>query len=169
MSASNAEPRIDWQAFRDAVPEVATGMAAISHAYKSSGIEAGLFELIKIRASQINGCAFCVQYHLNDARKLDVAPEKLDLLAAWRDAGIFSAREMAALAWTEHLTLMAGHHVEDEAYSSLLAHFSQREVAVLTTAIAQINFWNRLAAPLRFTPPIPVAAKRRNSEPVPAA
>ena len=69
-------------------------MAAINHAYKKSGIEPDLFELIKIRASQINGCAFCMQYHLNDARKLNIAPEKLDLLAAWREAGIFSPREM---------------------------------------------------------------------------
>ncbi len=168
MSA-HAEPRIDWQAFRETVPEVATGMAAINHAYKKSSMEADLFELIKIRASQMNGCAFCVQYHLNDARKLAIAPEKLDLLAAWREAGIFSPREMAALEWTERVTLLAHHSIDDEAYARALSYFSERELAVLTTAIAQINFWNRLAAPLRFTPPIPVAVKERNSEPVPAS
>jgi AhpD family alkylhydroperoxidase len=150
-----ARARIDWEAFKEAVPEVLTGMAAINHAYKKSGMERDLFELIKIRASQINGCAYCVQYHLNEARKLNIAPEKLDLVAAWRESGIFSQRETAALEWTEHVTLLAQHHIDDEAYSRVLSQFSERELAILTTAISQINFWNRLAAPFRFTPPIP--------------
>ncbi len=87
------DDRIDWKAFQEIAPEFATGMAAITHALKKSSIEPDLRELIKIRASQINGCAFCVQYHLNDARKLNIPAAKLDLLATWRDAGIFSARE----------------------------------------------------------------------------
>ncbi len=169
MSASTAEPRIDWQAFREAVPEVATGMAAINHAFKNSGIEREIFELLKIRASQINGCAFCLQLHLNDARKLRIAAAKLDLVATWREAGIFSAREMAALEWTERVTLLAQHHIDDDLYARVLLHFSQNELAALTTAIAQINFWNRLAAPFRFTPPIPAAVKEENSEPVSAS
>jgi AhpD family alkylhydroperoxidase len=164
-----AGPRIDWEAFRAIVPEVATGMAAINHAYKNSGMERDIFELIKIRASQINGCAFCVQYHLNDARKLNIAPEKLDLLATWRESGLFSPREEAALEWTERVTLLAGHHIDDDTYARVLSQFSERELAVLTTAVAQINFWNRLAAPLRFTPPIPAAVKERDSEPVSAS
>ncbi len=150
-------PRIDWKTFQEHVPEVATGMTAVSHAFRKSGIEPALFELIKVRVSQINGCAFCIQYHLNDAHKLNIAPEKLDLLAAWREAGIFSPREFAALEWAEHVTLLAQHHIGDEAFARVSAHFSEHELAVITTAIAQINFWNRLAAPFRFTPPIPVA------------
>ncbi len=147
--------RLDSQTFREIVPEMATGMAAIAHAIKKSGIGAELIELVKVRASQLNGCAFCVQYHLNDARKLGVAPEKLDLLAAWREAGVFSVREAAALAWTERVTLLAQQHIDDEAFAEVSAHFSEREVAFLTTAIGQINFWNRVAAPFRFTPPVP--------------
>jgi AhpD family alkylhydroperoxidase len=154
-TAEKTGARIDRDAFKEAVPEVASGMAAINHAYKKSGMERDLFELIKVRASQINGCAFCVQYHLNDARKLNIAPEKLDLLVTWRESGLFSERESAALEWTEHVTLLAQRHIDDEAYARVSSQFSEQELAVLTTAIAQINFWNRLAAPLRFTPPVP--------------
>jgi AhpD family alkylhydroperoxidase len=150
-----AAPRLDWKTFQETVPEVSTGMAAVTHALKKSGLEPDLLEMIKIRVSQINGCAFCVQYHLNDARKLNVDPVKLDLLAAWREAGIFSSREAAAFEWAEHVTLLGQHHITDEAFAIVSAQFSQRELPFLTTAIGQINFWNRLAAPFRFTPPIP--------------
>jgi len=115
-----------------------------------------LRELIRVRASQLNGCAFCIQFHLNEARKIGVAAPKLDLLPAWRETTIYSVREAAALAFTEHVTLIAGHPIEEEAWVEVRTHFSEAEMALLTTAIAQINFWNRLAAPLRFTPPIPV-------------
>ena len=150
-----AAPRLDWTLFQETVPEFASGMAAITRALKNSGIEPELRELIKIRASQLNGCAYCIQYHLNDARKLNVAAEKLDLLAAWREAGIYSPREAAALEWTERVTLLAQHPIEDKDYASLAEHFSPREAAFLTVAISQINAWNRIAAPFRFTPPIP--------------
>jgi len=150
-----AAPRLDWTVFQETVPEFASSMAAITRALKNSGIEPELRELIKIRASQLNGCAYCIQYHLNDARKLYVAPEKLDLLAAWREAGIYSPRESAALEWTERVTLLAQHPIEDKDYASVAEHFSPREAAFLTVAISQINAWNRIAAPFRFTPPIP--------------
>ncbi|HTM16088.1 MAG TPA: carboxymuconolactone decarboxylase family protein [Terracidiphilus sp.] len=152
-TASNA--RIDYKIFQGIIPEMGTGMAAVSQALRKSGIEPELIELLKIRASQLNGCAFCVQYHLNDARKMNVPAAKLDLLATWRESGIFTEREAAALDWAEHVTLLAQHHIDDDAYSRVSAHFSEREIAFLTTAIGQINFWNRVAAPLRFTPPIP--------------
>jgi AhpD family alkylhydroperoxidase len=151
-------PRLDWKTFQEIVPEMATGMAAVTHAIRKSGIEADLIEMIKIRVSQINGCAFCVQYHLNDARKAGAAAAKLDLLAVWREAGIFSARECAALEWAERVTLEAQRPIEDEAFAQVSAQFSEREVAFLTTATGQINFWNRIAAPFRFTPPIPASA-----------
>lgn len=150
--------RIDYKDFQAIVPEMGTGMAAVSHALRKSGIEAEILEMIKIRVSQLNGCAFCIQYHLNDARKLNVPAAKLDLLAAWREAGIYCERETAAFAWAEHVTLLAAHHIDDEAFAHVSAHFSEREVAFLTTAIGQINFWNRVAAPLRFTPPIPAGS-----------
>ena len=157
--AENVQARIDWKAFQEIAPEFATGMAAITHALKKSSIEPELRELIKIRASQLNGCAFCIQYHLNDARKLNIAPARLDLLAAWRETDLYSARERAALEWTERLTLIAQHHVDDKAYSALQEHFSEREIGYLTVAVSQINAWNRIAAPLRFTPPIPEPVK----------
>ena len=154
-TAEATHARIDWKAFQEIAPEFATSMAAITHALKKSTIEPELRELIKIRASQLNGCAFCVQYHLNDARKIDVPAAKLDLLAAWREAGIYSARECAALDWTERLTLIAQHHIDDQAYAALKEHFSEHEIGLLTVAVSQINAWNRIAAPFRFTPPIP--------------
>jgi AhpD family alkylhydroperoxidase len=147
--------RIDYQVFQQIIPEMGTGMAAISHALRKSGLDPQLIELLKVRISQLNGCPFCIQYHLNDARKLDVPSAKLDLLAAWREAGIYTDRETAALDWAEHVTLIANHHIDDEAYTRLTKQFTEREIAFLTTAIGQINFWNRVAAPLRFTPPIP--------------
>jgi len=155
-TASNA--RIDYKTFQGIIPEMGTGMAAISHALRKSGLEPELIELLKIRASQLNGCAFCVQYHLNDARKLNIPAAKLDLLATWREAEIYTARETAALDWAEQVTLLAQHHIDDEAFARVSAQFSEREVAFLTTAIGQINFWNRVAAPLRFAPPIPAVS-----------
>jgi AhpD family alkylhydroperoxidase len=153
--AESTGPRIDWKSFQEFVPEFATGMAAITRALRNSTLEPELRELVKIRASQLNGCAFCVQFHLNDARKLSIPAEKLDLLAAWREAGIYSPRELAALEWTEQVTLLAQQHISGAAYELLSAHFDERERTLLTVAISQINAWNRIAAPLRFTPPIP--------------
>ena len=160
-----SNPRIDYRIFQEIIPEFAAGMAGITHALKKSGIEPDLREFIKIRASQLNGCAFCVQYHLNDARKLNIPEAKLDLLAAWRDAGVYSPRECAALDWTERVTLMAQHHIDDEAFAALQAHFSEREIVLLTVAVSQINAWNRIAAPLRFTPPIPQPVKEEYAQP----
>src|ERR1700739_2001771 len=139
-TAEKTGARIDWDAFKEAVPEVLTGMAAINHAYERSGMERDLLELIKVRVSQINGCAYCLQYHLNEARKFNIAPEKIDLLATWRESGLFSAREAAALEWAEHVTLLAQRHIDDEAFSRVLSQFSEPELAVLTTAISQVNF-----------------------------
>jgi AhpD family alkylhydroperoxidase len=165
MSAvETINPRMDYKVFQEIIPEFATGMAGITRALRNSGIEPELRELIKIRASQLNGCAFCVQFHLNDARKLNVPAAKLDLLATWREAGIFSPRECAALEWTERVTLIGQHHIDDPAYAALPGYFSEREIGFLTVAIAQINAWNRVAAPFRFTPPIPQPAVE-NKEP----
>ena len=132
------------------------------HLPANSGLEPALLELVKTRASQINGCAFCVQFHLNLSRKLGVAQSKLDLVAVWRDTpAVFTARERAALAWTEALTTLAratGHGVEDPDYNAVREHFSKTEVAFLTAAIANIQAWNRIAVSLRFAPQVPAAA-----------
>jgi len=166
---SNPKNRIGWNEFQKLAPEAYAALGALSKAVSTSGLEHDLLELIKLRASQINGCAYCTQYHLNAARKLSVPAEKLDLLVVWRDAGVFSAREKAAFAWTEDLTNVAGHHISDDDYAAVHAHFPSAQLAALTTAIGLINTWNRIAGPLQFTPPIPhhdiQAAKKETPEP----
>jgi len=152
---SELKSRIGWQEFQKLAPDAYAAISAISKAVSASSLEKDLVEMLKLRASQINGCAFCTQYHLNEARRLGVASSKLDLLAVWREAGIFSEREQAALAWTEKLTRIAGDHVSDEEYAAIAAHFAPAELSMLTTAIGLINIWNRIAGPFRFTPPIP--------------
>lgn len=164
-NSETSNPRIDYKVFQEIAPEFATGMAAIKLALKKSSIEPEILELIKIRASQLNGCAFCIQFHLNDARKLNISTAKLDLLAAWREAGIYSPRECAALDWTERVTLLAQHPIDDESFAALKMHFSDREIGFLTVAVSQINAWNRIAAPLRFTPPIPQPVTDKTAEP----
>jgi len=111
-----------------------------------------LLELIKLRASQINGCAFCVQFHIMESEKLGVPADKLNLVVVWREAPQFSARERAALAWTEALTLLADG-VSDEVYAQASSEFSEKELAYLTSAIASINVWNRFGVAYRWTPP----------------
>jgi AhpD family alkylhydroperoxidase len=147
--------RVDYDEFRKTAPAANAALVAVGKAVDDSGLEKALTELIKVRASQRNGCAFCVQYHLNGARKAGIAPEKLDLVAAWGDAGIFSERERAALAWTEALTEHAAHGASDDAYAAVRKQFTEPEVVFLTVAVGMINSWNRIAGALRFSPPIP--------------
>jgi AhpD family alkylhydroperoxidase len=149
------DARMEIVYFSRVAPAVRAALSAISKAVDDSGLEKELMELIKIRASQINGCVFCLQFHLNVARKERVSQTKLDLVAVWRDAGVFSAREMAALAWTEVLTHVTPKGVTDECYHDAAKEFSESELVFLTSAIASINAWNRIAMAYRFTPPIP--------------
>ncbi len=114
---------------------------------------------MKLRVSQLNNCAFCLQIHLNVSRKLGIPQEKLDLVATWEEAGIFSEKECAALAWAEALARLMGCSVSNEAYEAVRRHFSEEEVVFLSVSIATINAWNRLGAAFRFAPPIPKAAK----------
>ncbi len=145
-------PRMDIREFYKHVPEFGPGLVAAGKAAESGTLDKKLVELVKLRASQINGCAFCVQMHGADARKAGETDARLNLLAVWRDAPIFEASERAALAWTEALTRMAAAHIEEDLYTELKAHFSAPEIAHLTAAIAAINAWNRIAAPLHFIP-----------------
>ncbi len=147
--------RMEIEQFGKTAEAVVSALRAISKAVTDSGLDPGLIELIKIRASQQNGCAFCTQFHLNAARRLGVSEAKLGLVTVWRDAGIFTPRENAALAWTEALTGLTTAGVSDEAYASVTREFSTSELAFLTSAVASINAWNRIAMAYRFTPPIP--------------
>ena len=147
--------RLEFAPFMKAAPDVVAALRALSKTAVDAGLEKDLIELIKIRASQINGCAFCLQFHLNEARKLGVVGEKLDLVATWHDAGVYSNREQAALAWTETLTRVAEEGAPDEAYAAVGKEFNEKEVMFLTAAIGNINAWNRIAIAFRFSPPIP--------------
>lgn len=117
-----------------------------------AGLDKQLLELVKLRASQINGCAFCVQYHILQGESLGVPIDKLNLVVVWREVPQFSARERAALAWTEALTTLP-NGVCDEVYAEAAAEFSEKELTYLTSAIASINVWNRFGAAYRWTPP----------------
>nr|WP_033739324.1 carboxymuconolactone decarboxylase family protein [Pantoea stewartii] len=147
--------RSDWSSFEHTAPDVVVALAMLGKAVDDSGLEKSLTELIKLRASQLNACAFCLQYHLNLARKTDLSPVKMDLVAVWREAGIYSERECAALAWTEALTLMAQQPVSDAVYAEVSRVFDKQEIAFLTSAVAAINAWNRIAGALQFAPPVP--------------
>lgn len=110
-----------------------------------SGLEKELIELVKIRASQLNGCANCLNMHSSDARKSGETEQRLHLLAAWHEAPVYSERERAALAWTDHLTLVADRRAPDEVYAVLDAQFTKEEQVQLTLMINMVNSWNRLA------------------------
>jgi AhpD family alkylhydroperoxidase len=149
-------PRLPYPAFKDNNPHIYNAILGLS-AKAAEGLEKDLVELVKLRASQINGCAFCLQYHLTLARGAKVPAAKLDLVAAWRDAGLFSPREQAALAWTETLTRLSTTTVSDADYHAVRQEFTEQEVAHLTTAIGVINIWNRISTAFAFAPILPTA------------
>ena len=144
--------RTDWKTFRQLAPDAYDSVLALNKIAEQNGLDKQLLELVKLRASQINGCAFCVQYHIIAAETLGIAADKLNLVVVWREAPIFSSRERAALAWTEALTLVS-QGVSDELYAEVSSEFSEKELAYLSTAIAAINVWNRFGAPYRWAPP----------------
>jgi len=112
---------------------------------KQSGLEPELVELVKLRASQINGCAFCIDMHTKDARSQGESEQRLYGLSAWREAPFYTPRERAALDWAEHVTLINQNHVPDAVYNQVREHFSEKELVDLTLAVIAINSWNRLA------------------------
>jgi AhpD family alkylhydroperoxidase len=116
------------------------------------GLEAGLLNLIKLRASQINGCAYCLDMHWKDLRALGETEQRLYSLDAWEESPYYTDRERAALAWTDSVTRVSETHVPDEVYERVRKHFSEKELADLTLAVATINAWNRLAIAARTTP-----------------
>ena len=137
-----------------AAPKVMQGMVALEKAVATSGLETSLIELVKTRASQINGCAFCLDMHTRDARAKGETEERLYLLDAWREAPCYSQRERAALAWTEALTLVSQTHAPDDDYEALRAQFSDEEQVKLTVLVATINAWNRIAIGFRAVPAV---------------
>jgi AhpD family alkylhydroperoxidase len=156
-------PRSEWADFKAMAPDVDNLVRTLGSAAAQSGLDRASLERVKLRASQINGCAFCVQFHVLAAEQLGIAPDKLNLLAVWREAPMFSARERAALAWTEALTLVT-QGVDDEVYAEVTAEFSAQELAYLSSAIGAINVWNRLGVAYRWTPP----ARQRQPRPATA-
>jgi AhpD family alkylhydroperoxidase len=143
----------------EAAPEAIQAQLALSKYVTNCGLEPSLQELVKIRASQINGCAYCLHMHTRDARKAGESEERIYLLDAWRESPLYSARERAALAWTEALTLVTEGHVPDDVYEMARREFSEEELTKLTLAIGVINTWNRICIAFRSVHPVVAAAK----------
>jgi AhpD family alkylhydroperoxidase len=143
------EPRLDYYT---ASPQALKGILMLEAATFGLSIEKPLLELIKIRVSQLNQCSFCTDMHAVEARRQGETERRLYAISVWRDSPFFNAREKAALAWSESVTLLPSSNVPDELYTSLRAEFSEREMVDLTVAVATINCWNRLAVGFRQQP-----------------
>jgi AhpD family alkylhydroperoxidase len=143
----NVQPRVNY---KEVAPGAFKAVAALDHyAVKESGLEPRLIHLVKIRASQINGCAYCVDMHIKEARSDGMGQQWIGLICAWRESPVFDARERSVLAWTEALTNLAQSRAPDDDFAPLREHFSDDEIVKLTVAIGAINVWNRLAVGLR--------------------
>jgi AhpD family alkylhydroperoxidase len=142
------EQRLDYPKL---APEATRAMYALGSYLAGCGLEHGLLELVKIRASQINGCAFCIDMHTKDARAAGETEQRIYALNAWRETPFFTDRERAALAWTEGVTRIGGG-VPDDRYAEARGQFSEKELVDLTWAVAAINAWNRVAISFRSVP-----------------
>ena len=149
------KPRMN---FFQAAPDTIKALNALETQIQSTGLEKSLIELVKIRASQINGCAFCINMHTEDARKRGETEQRIFLLNAWRESPLYTDRERAALAWTEAVTPIAETHAPDDIYAEVRAQFSEEETVNLTMLIATINAWNRLAISFRAIHPVKAKA-----------
>ena len=144
------EPRLN---FYKAAPEGIQAMRGLEHYInQSSGLEPSLRELVKIRASQVNGCAYCIDMHTQDARAAGETEQRIYALNAWRETPFFSERERAALEWTEAITLITAGHAPDDVFFRIRQYFSEAELVNLTLAIVAINGWNRMAIAFRSVP-----------------
>ncbi|WP_220208670.1 carboxymuconolactone decarboxylase family protein [Reticulibacter mediterranei] len=132
-----------------AAPEARKALFQLQEYVNNCGLEMSLLNLVSLRASQINGCAFCLDMHTKDARAEGESEQRLYLLSAWREAPFYSERERAALEWTEAVTLVANDHIPDEVYERVRPHFTDEELVNLTMAINAINSWNRLNVAFR--------------------
>jgi AhpD family alkylhydroperoxidase len=143
------QPRIDYRKYAQ---EPVKSLYDIEKYLASTSLEPKLLHLIKMRASQINGCAFCLDMHSIDARAAGETEQRLYTLDAWHETPFFSDRERAALAWAEAVTRVSETHVPDEVFDEVKKHFSEKEIVELTLALGMINLWNRLAISLRGVP-----------------
>jgi len=150
-----SQQRLDLTA---AAPQAYTALSGVERYIQSCGLDRKLIELVKMRASQINGCAYCLDMHSRDARRQGETEQRLYLLNAWRESPLYTPRERAALAWTECLTNVATEGAPDEAFAALEPHFSAKETVDLTVLIGMINLWNRLAIGVRLQHPVAAAA-----------
>lgn len=141
--------RLNAQLAEPAAIKAISGLETYLH---QCGLEPSLLELVKTRASQMNGCAFCINMHTNDARRAGETEARLYLLNAWRETDIYTERERAALAWTEAITAIVDGHASDEVYGQVRPHFSDSELVALTTAVGTINLWNRISIAFRAIP-----------------
>ena len=147
--AGDPRPRLDYA---KVAPGGNAAMLGLEKYVRGSGLAPALLELVKIRASQINGCAYCLDMHTKDARQRGETEQRLYAVAAWHEAPFFSERERAALAWTEAVTRVGESRVPDAAYQDARRHFGEKELVDLTLAIVVINGWNRLAIAFRTVP-----------------
>ncbi|MGF6756695.1 carboxymuconolactone decarboxylase family protein [Paraburkholderia sp. GAS334] len=138
--------------FYSANPNAIKAVLALEERIGKSGIEKSLAELVRLRASQINGCAFCVDMHTTDARKGGETERRLATVVVWRETPFFTDRERAALEWTEALTLVSQDHVPDSVWEAVKPHFSDEEIVDLTLLVGAINTWNRFAIAFRKMP-----------------
>ena len=138
--------------YRTANPEAARAMLGLEQYVRKSGLEPALLELVKLRASYINGCAYCVDMHTKDARAAGESEQRLYAVPVWRETPFFTGRERAALAWTESVTDLARTGVPDDVYEQARAEFSESELVALTMAVVAINGWNRIAVSFRTEP-----------------
>ena len=159
------QPRIDLSKLS---PEPLKALLAVEAYLAACGLEHSTLHLVKMRASQVNGCAYCLDMHSKDARAAGETEQRLYALNAWRETPFFSPRERAALGWTEALTLVAATHAPDEAFEEVRQHFSEAEAANLTLAVAMINTWNRVAIGLRSVPGTYQPVKRAGASAVAA-
>jgi AhpD family alkylhydroperoxidase len=143
------QPRIDYRKFAS---EAMRSMFGLEKYIAESGLDEKLVHLIKMRASQINGCAFCIDMHSKDARAIGETEQRLYELDAWRETPFYTDRERAALEWAESLTLVSQTHVPDSAYEEVKKHFSEKEIVDLTIVVSTINAWNRIAIATRAVP-----------------
>lgn len=145
------QPRIDY--FKTS-PAAANAVLALERYVKASGLERRLIHLIKLRASQINGCAFCVDMHVKEARHDGLGEQWINLMCVWRESPVYDARERAVLAWVEAITNLATTGAPDRDFAPLRDHFSDDEIVRITVAIGTINVWNRLAVGFRTQHPL---------------
>jgi AhpD family alkylhydroperoxidase len=142
----------------DAAPVAMNALRNVEAYLHQSGLDKTLIELVKMRASQINGCAYCLDMHSKELRRLGESEQRIYLLNAWEESPLYSPRERAALAWTEALTLIAQSHAPQAVYDEVRRHFNDKDLVDLTTLVGMINLWNRLAISLRYEHPVEAAA-----------